>query len=303
MTVENREGVFGAPPAELAGAGAGAIQFSPLVPGAAALEDQAEASLAAMTMLAPPGALERRRALALALRALAPGAALVALAPKDKGGARLKTELEGFGCAVEESSKRHHRICRAERPAKPEGLEQAIEEGAPRFCPETGIWSEPGVFSWNRIDPGSQLLADSLPALKGEGADLGCGVGFLARRMLASPKVTTLHLIDIDRRAIAAARRNVEDPRATIIWADARESGLKNLDFIVTNPPFHDAGEEDRALGQAFIRQAASMLRKGGALWLVANRHLPYEGALKPLFREFAPKIEASGYKVFEAIK
>ncbi|PNG24305.1 class I SAM-dependent methyltransferase [Methylocella silvestris] len=303
MTVENREGVFGALPSDLAAGGEGAIQFSPLIPGAAALEDQLEASLDAMTMLAPPGALERRRALALALRALAPGAPLIAMAPKDKGGARLKSELEGFGCAVEESSKRHHRICRAGRPAKPEGLDQAIEEGAPRFCDDIGLWSEPGIFSWNRIDPGSQLLADALPALKGEGADLGCGVGFLARRILASPKIATLHLIDIDRRAIAAARRNIDDPRAAISWADARESGLKNLDFVVTNPPFHDAGEEDRTLGQAFIRQAAAMLRKGGALWLVANRHLPYEGALKPLFREFAPKIEASGYKIFEAIK
>ncbi len=55
-----RSGVYGAPPAELAGAPHQAIQFSPLVPGAASLEAEPPETLAAMTMLAPPGTLERR---------------------------------------------------------------------------------------------------------------------------------------------------------------------------------------------------------------------------------------------------
>src|SRR5690606_36201691 len=120
----------------------------------------------------------------------------------------------------------------------------------------------------------------------GVGADLGCGAGFLARAVLASPGVTRLTLVDIDRRAIAAARRNVEDRPAAFLWTDVRQpaDGLKDLDFIVTNPPFHDTGVEDRGLGQGFIGRAAAMLRKGGRLWPVANRHLPYEAPLKAAF-------------------
>ena len=57
-----------------------------------------------------------------------------------------------------------------------------------------GLWSQPGVFSWNRIDPGSALLAQTLPALSGKGADFGCGVGYLAHTVLASPAVTHLTL-------------------------------------------------------------------------------------------------------------
>ena len=72
---------------------------------------------------------------------------------------------------------------------------------------------------------------------------------------------------------------------------------------MVTNPPFHDGGAEDQSLGQAFIRQAAEALRPGGILWLVANRHLPYEAALTTLFRRVTPKVEASGYKIYEALK
>lgn len=256
-----------------------------------------------MVMLAPPGTIERRCAMALALRALGEGAPLTVLAPKDKGGSRLRKELEAFGCAVGEEARRHHRICMTVRPAAPAGLDEAIATGAPRLVEPLGLWSQPGVFAWDRIDPGSALLMQHLPPLAGRGADLGCGIGVLARAVLAVPAVTELTLVDLDRRAVDAARRNIADPRARFLWADLRHpaASLAGLDFIVTNPPFHDGGAEDRALGQAFVRRAANLLRRGGRLLLVANRHLPYEAVLKASFRSVALKVEAGGYKVYEA--
>jgi 16S rRNA (guanine1207-N2)-methyltransferase len=267
-------GVYGAPPPELAATPAGAAQYSPLIPGSAALEDVAAGSLPAMTMLAPPGVLERRYALALALRALKPRGRLTVMAPKDKGGSRLHQELEAFGAS------------------------------APRFVEALGLWSQPGVFSWDRPDPGSALLAQSLPALSGDGADLGCGIGHLALQVLAAPKVKSLILIDSDRRAVEAARRNVADPRAQIRWADVRSgSGIEGLDFVVMNPPFHDGGREDKALGLTFVRVAQQALRKSGVLWVVANRHLPYEAALAEGFKTFTQRVDKGGFKVFEARK
>lgn len=297
------EGVYGTLPPELADAPEEAIQFSPLVPGAEALEDRAEGSLSALSALAPPGTLERRYALALALRAVAPGGRLTVLAPKDKGGSRLGKELKGFGCAVSETSRRHHRICVCERPAHPSGIGEALAAGGPQFDETQGLWTQPGVFSWNRIDPGSALLLEHLPALSGRGADFGCGIGSLARPVLASAGVAALAMIDIDRRAIAAARRNVEDSRASFLWRDVRQARdlPHGLDFVVMNPPFHDGGIEDRALGESFIRRAAESLRPGGSLWLTANRHLPYEAPLKASFKRVALKVEAGGYKVYEA--
>lgn len=283
-----------------------ALQTSPLFPGATErLEDFAPATLAAMTMLAPPGTVERRYALALTLKALRPGGVLTALAPKDKGGSRLRKELEAFGCKVEESAKAHHRICICTPPAEPIGLDEAVAAGAVRLIKALGLWSQPGVFSWNRIDPGSALLARHLPALSGRGADLGCGLGYLSRAILSSCAVEALSLIDNDRRAIDATQRNIEDPRARLIWEDVNtvglEDGLKDLDFVVMNPPFHDAGTEHRGLGQAFIRRAAEMLKPRGVLWLVANRHLPYEVVLAESFAKATVAVELGGYKVFEA--
>lgn len=301
-----QHGVYGTPPDALSTAPATATQFSPLLPGSSALETQAPGSLASFTMLAPPGTIERRHAMALGLRALAPGAPFTFLAPKDRGGARLSAELERFGCVVHDEPRRHHRICTGLRPVALDDLDGALNEGAPRFIEPLRLWSQPGVFSWDRIDPGSALLIQHLPALSGQGADFGGGIGVLSQAVLASPKVTKLSLFEIDRRAIEAATRNIEDPRIDIRWADLRlPVGITaaKLDFVVINPPFHDGGTEDKTLGQTFIRRAAESLRNGGQLWLTANRHLPYEAVLKPLFKQVTVAAEAFGYKIFEARK
>lgn len=300
-------GVFGAPPKDLSPFPSGARQTSPLLPGSANLELLEPGCLHSFTLLAPPGTIERRYTLALALRALAPAMPLVALAPKDKGGSRLKKELESFGCVVEEDSRQHHKICSTVNPGPNEAQLAAIAEGAPRFDEKLGFHTQPGIFSWDRVDPGSAMLAPFLPELSGSGADLGCGFGYLSREILKSPKVRRLALIDVDRRAIDCARKNLEkdEARVHLLWADLRtaETSLSSLDFIVTNPPFHDAGAEDQSLGQGFLQQAAYLLRPMGTLWLVANRHLPYEALLRSLFQEVSLLKEDGGFKVYKAVR
>jgi 16S rRNA (guanine1207-N2)-methyltransferase len=255
-------------------------------------------------MLAPPGTIERRYALALSLRALKKTGILTALAPKDKGGSRLKKELIAFGCEVEEEAKSHHRICTCRPPEDTSLLADAITEGEQRFLDEIGLWTQPGVFSWNRIDPGSALLVEHLPALSGVGADLGCGIGYLSREILKSKEVKHLTLMEIDSRAVECAKKNLDLSRITIHWNDLRQTILpKGLDFVVTNPPFHDGGNEDQSLGLAFLKKSADALKDGGTCWLVANRHLPYEALLKSNFREVSLKTETGAFKIYEAKK
>ena len=95
--------LYGRPPVVFdppsTGAGA-AIQVSPLIPGSTALEAVSEGSVDEIMIYAPPGVLERRHMLALALRALKVGGRLDVMALKDKGGSRLKKELTGFGVEV-----------------------------------------------------------------------------------------------------------------------------------------------------------------------------------------------------------
>jgi 16S rRNA (guanine1207-N2)-methyltransferase len=269
------------------------------------LEDLPDGHLDALAILAPAGTLERAYVLALGLAKLKPGGRLVALALKDRGGARLKKELEALGCTVAETARRHHRICETQANGDPTTVAAAMAAGAPQRLEALGLWTQPGIFSWDRIDPGTEKLLDCLPQLKGRGADLGCGLGVLAHAVLSSPDVTSLCLIDYDRRAVDCAKRNVADPRASFVHADLRVAtpDLADLDFVVMNPPFHAEGREDRRLGPLFIERAALMLRKGGVCWLVANVALPYEAPLSQSFSSFREVRKAGGFKVIEAVR
>lgn len=295
--------IYGRPPAVF-DPPMSATQTSPLIPGSSALEDMADGSVDDITLYAPPGAVERRYVLAQALRVLKAGGRLDVMAPKDKGGSRLAKELKGFGLEFAENAKAHHRRVQLTRPEAVEGLDGAIRDGAPRIVPGLEAWSQPGVFAWDRIDTGTALLAQVLPPLKGNGIDLGCGYGALATVVLRSPAVASLRMIDLDRRALSAAKKNVEDARARFEWDDVRTlEAAGTLDFVVSNPPFHDGGIEDKRLGQKFIRKSAELLKKGGVAWIVANRHLPYEQDLNEVFKRVNMVVDQQGFKVFEAVK
>jgi 16S rRNA (guanine1207-N2)-methyltransferase len=301
----SRTALYGQPDHDLAPSAPDAVQLSPLVLGSTDIAAIPDESFDAVSVRAPAGAVERRFVLAQALRILAPNGRLTAFAPKDRGGLRLKKELEGFGCVVGESARRHNRICVVVRPTDTKALAEAITTGGPRRISEDGLWTQPGVFSWDRLDMGTNALLQVLPEFTGVGADFGAGIGILALKVLASAKVTKLSLVELDRRAIEVSKRNVTDPRAVFVWGDIRHDlgALKDLDFIVSNPPFHEGGGEDKTLGQAFIASAASALRKGGSLWIVANRHLPYEAILNESFAKVGLVAEGGGYKIFEAKK
>ena len=175
-------------------------------------------------------------------------------------------------------------------------------EGPPRQV-EGGFVTRPGVFSADGPDRGSVLLAEALPSRLGPRvADLGAGWGYLSRAILAREGVAELHLIEADHAALACARENVADPRARFHWADATLWRPEApLDTVVTNPPFHVARAADPRLGRAFVEAARAMLAPRGELWLVANRHLPYEAAVRGAFREVAEIGSDPAYKLFHA--
>jgi 16S rRNA (guanine1207-N2)-methyltransferase len=168
------------------------------------------------------------------------------------------------------------------------------------------------VFAWDRVDTASALLADVLPSnLAGRVADLGGGWGYLSLQVLARcPGVVSLELFEADARALALAERNLASlaqARGLPVhchWQDVTAGVPGNFDAIVCNPPFHaQRRQECPDLGRAFIAAAAQALRPGGQLWLVANRHLPYEQALVRGFGRVEPVIQRDGFKVVRAVK
>ena len=55
-------------------------------------------------------------------------------------------------------------------------------------------------------------------------------------------------------------------------------------DLVLNNPPFHQQHNLSDAVAWQMFRDARRVLRTGGELWVVANRHLGYHAKLKKIF-------------------
>ncbi|MBI6630349.1 class I SAM-dependent methyltransferase [Pontibaca salina] len=169
-----------------------------------------------------------------------------------------------------------------------------------------GFATAPGVFSADSIDPASQLLANFLPKrqLGRQVVDLGAGWGYLGLQALGAPQVKAVDFVEADRVALECARLNVPDPRARFHWADAtRWTAEGVIDSVIMNPPFHIGRQAEPELGRAFIAAAERILSPSGQLWMVANRHLPYEAALEKHFRRVQETAGDTRFKVLHATR
>jgi len=169
---------------------------------------------------------------------------------------------------------------------------------------EGGFWTAPGVFSADGVDPASELLVSALPEKLGKNvADLGAGWGYLSAHAMTRG-VDEVHLVEAGHMALECAKRNVTDERAHYHWADATKWAPKGrIDTVIMNPPFHVGRAAEPSLGQAFVATAARILANSGQLWMVANRHLPYEDSLSANFGKVTDLGGDTRFKLFHAAR
>ena len=153
-----------------------------------------------------------------------------------------------------------------------------------------GSWvSQPGLFAWDRLDPGTALLLEHLPPRLGEVViDAGAGWGQLARPLADKLGEGVLHLLEADGRALACAVQNVpstETVRVEPHWCDAGAPWpVRRASYVLSNPPFHQGSRTDSSMIQGWLASAWDALLPGGRIRLVANVHLPYEKPMSDLF-------------------
>lgn len=282
------------------------------------------------TLILPPRSREAARALlARAVQATREGGSIVLAASNDEGARSHEGDLRRLLGDALSLSKYKSRVVIARRDAAvldtavlAEWL--ALDEPRRVSGPHGEFWTRPGLFAWDRVDAASALLAEHLPStLSGRIADLGAGWGFLSMRLVQHcPGITALDLFEADANALEPARRNLQmalsqDPEsrhsrlrgndggsevaANVHWHDVTSGLPQRFDTIVTNPPFHMGRADLPALGRAFIQCAAEALADAGQLWLVANRHLPYEATLSAAFAQVQTCAQRDGFKVIHA--
>lgn len=246
---------------------------------------------------------------AMARDHLEPGGKLLVSMPNTAGAGRFEKELAKATHNI--TSLQKHK-CRAFHATMDDAWDEAIfhewrDLGKPRPIPQTPFTVEAGIFSSDHIDPGSQLLADHLPAhWHGDLADLGAGWGFLSDAILKRcPKVARIDLYEADSRALACARKNLAAHPQEIgyHWHDVTTGLPRSYDAILMNPPFHIGQATHVDLGRAFLKTAADSLKRGGKLILVANRQLPYEAVLEANGLLWRKIIEDKVYKILSAEK
>lgn len=248
--------------------------------------------------------------MAEAMNRLTDGGKLLMACANSHGAKSYEHALEKLAGNIASSSKSKCRIFSARRT---DGFDRELaaawlEDAKPRVAESHGLLSQPGLFSWDRADIGSQLLLEHLPeGLTGTGMDLCCGWGFLAHHVLEQNSgISTLHLVEADRLALDCAGVNTQkwQEKISAHWLDAATEELPaKLDWVVCNPPFHTGQATDIGLGQKIIEAACASLKRSGKLWLVANRKLPYEQVLDKRLMQYRTLVQDQGFKVIEATK
>lgn len=278
------------------------------------LVDENAATRHPLVLVLPPRQREEARALyARAIARTAPGGRVLACLRNDEGAKSGEADLAKLAGSLGHLSKNK---CRAFWTAPLEGAVDTMlfdawrQLDVPRPIGDGRFVSRPGLFAWDRIDTASALLAAHLPRdLHGAAADLGAGYGYLSCELLTrSPGITSLDVYEAERRALDLARVNLAEYSQRVAmdfhWHDVTNGLDGRFDVIVSNPPFHAQGSADRPdIGRRFIAVAADALKPGGRLWMVANRHLPYEAELAARFAQVRTVAQVQGFKVFEATK
>ena len=153
------------------------------------------------------------------------------------------------------------------------------------------IVNYPNLFAHGRLDPGTAFLMDNFPFVANNGkiVDLACGDGILAMKAAKSWPEAELLCVDESWLAIQSAKETFEvngvSNKVIFKVTDVLEGVDRDwADLILCNPPFHSNMGITTATALKMFRQSARVLKKGGELFVVANKHLAYEKQLSGIF-------------------
>ena len=157
---------------------------------------------------------------------------------------------------------------------------------------EYQICNHANVFSRESLDIGTRLFLRHIPESPDTQniIDLACGNGVVGMIAAERNPDAIIHFVDESHMAVASAKENFAEAFGTSHPATFQVGdGLSDFkdgsaDLILCNPPFHQQSTMGDYLAQRMFRDSREVLKTGGELWIVGNRHLGYHKSLKQLF-------------------
>ncbi|MFJ9722469.1 methyltransferase [Streptomyces sp. NPDC101209] len=166
-----------------------------------------------------------------------------------------------------------------------------------------------GVFCADRLDIGTRFLLRHLPAPGARRVvDLGCGNGVVGTAVAVADPAAEVLFVDESFQAVASAeatyRANGVPGHAEFRVGDGL-AGVPDgsVDLVLNNPPFHSHQATTDATAWRMFTGAKRVLRPGGELWVVGNRHLGYHVKLKRLFGNSRLVASDPKFVVLKAVK
>jgi 16S rRNA (guanine1207-N2)-methyltransferase len=251
---------------------------------------------------------EQAMTLDATLGVLAAAGRLILYGGNDEGIRSAARMLEQLCGGIETLAARGHgRVLSAPRPQRTDQLQGALAHwrrvSRLAIAGATREWvSYPGTFAAGRLDEGTALLLSAMPPLR-PGArvlDYGCGSGGIAAGALALQPKLAIDALDNDTVALEAARENVPTARL-VLGMRIADTGRKDYDAILSNPPLHLGIAEDRAMVDRLVADAPSHLLPGGLLQIVVQRRVQLECRLAKHFRSAETVAQTGRYRVWRA--
>ncbi|GHF20482.1 methyltransferase [Streptomyces morookaense] len=154
------------------------------------------------------------------------------------------------------------------------------------------VTNHAGVFCAERLDIGTRFFLGHLPHRQGPDrvVDLGCGNGVLGTAAALANPASEVTFVDESFQAVASAEATFRANAGTAATAEFRVGdGLAGVpegsaDLVLNNPPFHSHQATTDATARRMFTGSRKVLRPGGELWVVGNRHLGYHVKLKRIF-------------------
>ncbi|EXB46552.1 class I SAM-dependent methyltransferase [Acinetobacter sp. 1000160] len=235
----------------------------------------------------------------------------VFLVGEKKGGVeRAAKQLQPYGKTLKLDSARHCQFwqMKIEKTEQLKPLEHWLKSYTVQIDQDQlKVCALPGVFSQDHLDVGTAVLVPYLSQVKsGKIADFGCGAGIISAYLAKLNPNQQIFALDVDAFALRSTeltfqKNNLDLNQLTLQPVTGFRDAPKDLDAIVSNPPFHQGIHTNYDASEELCQLASVHLKNSGELWIVANRFLNYPPLIEQSFGQCMVKADQQGFKVLYA--